>query len=246
MGLTEQELAEQVRQSPSLIHAIECGHRPALSPLLEELDRVLGAGGALEAAAEHLVGEKVAEFFADVANWEKTAVSVDSYENAVVPGLLQTEDYARAVLGASCPPMEDDAIDVQLQGRIERQKMLTRKPVALCSYVIEEWILQRPIGGKEVLRAQLERLLEYSAMRNVSIQIMPTQCMEHVGLDGPMLLLEMPDGRHHAYLETQAGGTPVNDPEQVRIFRQRYGIIRAQALTIADSGALIRKMAGEL
>ncbi|MGC0421550.1 helix-turn-helix domain-containing protein [Embleya sp. AB8] len=245
-GLTQERLAELVNQSPSLIHAIECGRRPALSPLLENLDRELDAGGALVDAAEYLVGEKVAESFVDTADLEKKCVAVDSLELSLVPGMLQTEDYMRALLRAGHPPLDDDDVEARVQGRVERQKLLTRKPTAICSYVIEEWVLHRPIGSRAILKAQLERLLECSAMRNVSIQLMPTQCMEHVGLDGPMLLLEMPDGQVTAHLEFQAGGMQVTDPEQVRVFRQRYGIIRAQALTIADSTALIRKVAGEL
>lgn len=246
-GLSLQELADAVGQSSSLIHAIECGRRPALSPLLEDLDRELDTGGALSVAAESLLGEKVvAEFFADTAEWEKDCVSVDSYQNALLPGMLQTEEYARAVLGVGCPPLEDDEIEAQAHGRLDRQKLLTRRPTALCSYVIEQAVLDRPIGGRDVLRAQLRRLLELGAMRNVSIQIMPTSCQEHVGLDGPMLLLEMPDGKHHAYIESQAGGEAIADPDQIRILRQRYGIIRAQALTIADSRVLIEKLAGEV
>ncbi|MFE2869167.1 helix-turn-helix domain-containing protein [Embleya sp. NPDC059259] len=246
-GLTQQELADAVAQSLSLIHAIECGRRPALTPLLVDLDRELATDGALQAAAACLVGEKaVAEFFADTAEWERNCVSVDSYQNALVPGMLQTEDYARAVLGAGCPPLEDDDIDIQVHARLDRQKLLTRRPTALCSYVVEESVLHRPIGGRDVLKGQLTRLLELGALRNVSIQIMLTACQEHVGLDGPMLLLEMPDGVHHAYIESQAGGEVVAGLEQIRVLRQRYGIIRAQALTIADSRALIEKRGGEL
>lgn len=245
-GLTQEQLAKLVNQSASLIHAIECGRRPALSPLLEQLDRELDASGSLMDAAGYLVGEKVAESFVETAELEKQCVAADSFQLSLIPGLLQTEDYMRALLRAARPPLEDDDIEARVQGRIERQKLLTRKPTAICSYVIEEQVLKRPIGSKAILKAQLTRLLECSVMRNVSIQLMPTQCMEHVGLDGPMLLLEMPNGQVIAHLESQAGGAQVTDPELVRVLRQRYGIIRAQALTMADSTALIRKMAGEL
>lgn len=246
LALTQGELGDRVGQSAALIHAIECGRRPALSPLLEQLDEELQAGGALVVAAEGLVGVPVAEFFADVADWEAECVSVDSFENSVLPGLLQTPDYARAVLKAGCPPLSDDEIEQQVSGRIDRQDLLTRQPTVLCGYVIEEWVLRRPIGGEAVLKAQLERLMEYMAMRNVSIQIMKTRTVEHVGLDGPMLLLDMPTGVQYAYIPHQAGGTAITDPEQVRSLRQRYGIIRAQASSTTASLALVKQIAGEL
>ncbi|MFI1377817.1 helix-turn-helix domain-containing protein [Embleya sp. NPDC020886] len=244
--LTVEELGKLIGQAPSTVRAFESGNRPVLPPTVARLDEVLSTGGALATSAEYLAGEKVADFFADTAAVEAECLGLDSFESSVIPGLLQTEAYARAVISSRRPPLDEDEIEQRVEGRLSRQILLTRKPAAALSFIIDEWVLRRPIGGDAVFKDQLYRLLECANMRTVTLQVMPTRCVEHAGLDGPILVLEMADGQYCAYTESQGDGAVIADPERVRIFRHRYAIIRAQAKSIEKSRKLIAEIAGEL
>ncbi len=207
---------------------------------------MLDAKGALRAAAPHLKWTRLPAWFGEYAKREQEAVSVWSYDTHVIKGLVQTEDYARAVLSAYVPVLEEDEIERQVRTRMERQALLTRKPAVSLAMVIEECVLRRPVGGKAILRAQLERLLELSEMRNVSIQIMPTHYETHAGFDGPFTLLETPESQWVAYVEGQSTGTVFDDRKEVSRFQDRYGMIRTQALVPKDSVRLIEEMIREL
>jgi hypothetical protein len=110
------------------------------------------------------------------------------------------------------------------------------------SFVLEEAVLQRPIGGTEVLRGQLEHLLIISENPNVEIQVMPTWATDHAGVDGPFTLMVPDGGDQVAYLESQGNGRVLTDREAIRGIAARYGIIRAQALSPAESGRLIEQL----
>jgi hypothetical protein len=195
----------------------------------------LGAKGLLMAGTQFLLKARYPTWFVDFTLLEAEAVSMYLYSNHVIPGVLQTEDYARAVISARCPPLDDEEIESRVAARLERQGLLIRKPSPVLGFVIEEVVVRRPIGGKGVLRAQLARLLECATMRNVTLQVMPSLRETHTGLDGPLVLLETADGKNLAYVEGQGGSILVSDPKQVGTLSQRYGVIRAQALNPEES-----------
>lgn len=246
-GMTQAEVAELVDgYGLPMLKAVEQGIRAAKPDLIAQIDRITGADGALLAGAEHIAEVNYPAGFGEQANLERDCIWLHSYIPNAIPGLLQTEAYARAIINLHTPTHDDDEVDRLVRARIERQELLTRRPPATLSFVMEEHSLRRPIGGRTVLREQLHRILEIAALRNVSIQIMPTAVDEHAGLDGPMVLLETAKRRTLAYIEGQLGGTHVADPEEVSVLVQRYGIIRAQALTKGQSADLIKTIAGEL
>jgi transcriptional regulator with XRE-family HTH domain len=246
-GMTQAELAEAVDGvGLAMIKAVEQGVRAARPDLIVQIDQVTGADGALLAGAEHIAQTNYPAGFGEQTNLERDCIWLHSYVPNTIPGLLQTEDYARAVISASTPALDDDDVERLVRGRIDRQDLLTRRPPANLSFVIEEHTLRRPLGGRPVLRQQLQRLVDVSALRNVSIQVMPTDVDEHTGLDGPIVLLETAKRRTLAYVEGQLGGEHVADPEEVSTLAQRYGIIRSQALTKGQSADFIKQIAGEL
>jgi hypothetical protein len=126
--------------------------------------------------------------------------------------------------------------------RLARHKLFDRRPSPVLSFVLEEAVLQRPIGGAKVLRGQLEHLLLVSGNPNVEIQVMPTRATDHAGVDGPFTLMVPEGGEQVAYLESQGNGQVITDREAVRGIAARYGIIRAQALSPAASGRLIEQL----
>lgn len=245
--LTQAELAALVDgYGLPMLKAVEQGNRAARPDLIAQIDRITGADGALLAGSEHIAEVNYPAGFGEHTGLERECLWLHSYEPNTIPGILQTEDYARAVINAYTPSIEDDEVERLVKARIERQELFTRRPPATLSFVIEAHSLRRPIGGPKVLRVQLARLLEVAALRHVTIQVMPTDVQEHTGLDGPIVLLETAKRRTLAYVEGQLGGVHVADPEEVGVLAQRYGIIRGQALTKAQSAEYIEKILGEL
>jgi transcriptional regulator with XRE-family HTH domain len=245
--MTQAEVAELVDgYSLAMIKAVEQGIRAAKPDLIAQIDRIVGAEGALLAGSEHIAEANYPTGFGEQANLERDCVWLHSYEPNTIPGILQSEAFARAVINAHTPTIDDDEVERLVRARIERQQLFGRRPPANLSFVVEEHVLRRPVGGPEVLRAQLALLLEVSALRHISIQVMPTDVQEHTGLDGPITLLETARRRILGYVEGQLGGVHVADPEEVSVLTQRYGIIRSQALTKTQSADLIKKIVGEL
>jgi transcriptional regulator with XRE-family HTH domain len=244
-GLTRAELGARVGYSEATVASVEQGRRIPQQEFIDQADEALGAGGILRAGAPFLVQARYPAWFQDFALLEADAVSLYSYENQVMPGILQTEQYARAVFATNCPPLEDDELERRVEARLDRQRLLTRKPVAVLGFVIEEVVVRRPLGGRAVLNGQLSRLLELAGRRNVSVQVMPSLREAHGGLSGPMVLLDTPERRNLAYVEGQSGSFLVSERDEVGTLAQRYGIIRAQALNPEESLRLIEQVAGE-
>ncbi|MFG3148367.1 helix-turn-helix transcriptional regulator [Streptomyces sp. M41(2017)] len=250
-GLTQKELGTALGYGPDLISAMERGVRITRPEFLERADEVLEAGGLLRAAADPVTKAmrkartRHPEWYRSYAALEGEAVSLYDYSTMGVLGLLQTEEYARAVFTQRHPPLDEGTIQQRVADRLSRQQVFERWPPPECSFVMEEAVLQRPIGGAEVHVEQLRKLLHIGSMRNVQLQVMPTGRHEHPSLDSSFTLLT-PKGREQvAYLEAHAYPRLITEREEVRILASRYGIIRAQALTPDASLALIEKMLGE-
>ncbi|WP_309051195.1 helix-turn-helix transcriptional regulator [Streptomyces sp.] len=243
-GFTQQELADAVGYSCEQVASIEQERRPAKTAFTEAAERVLGAGEVLAELQEDVDRAKLPKFFQDFASIEAEAVSRFTYDPLVVPGLLQTPEYARALLCCHCPPMDDEIIDQRLEARLERQKRLTRSPAIEISFVIGEGVLRCPVGGADVLRTQLQRLLDRSEMRNVEIQVLPISHGAHAGLHGPMVLLETTSHQQVAYFESHGEGVVITDPNKVSQFGLRYGKLRTQALNGMESARFIERLLG--
>jgi transcriptional regulator with XRE-family HTH domain len=244
-GLTQQALADAVGYSYEQVASIEQGRRPAKAAFTEAAERVLNAGGVLAVLQADVDRAKLPAFFQDFALIEAEAVSRFSYDPLLVPGLLQTEEYARALFTAHCPPLPDEMIEQHIEARISRQRVLTKTPPVDLSFIIGESVLLNAVGGRDVMRTQLDHLLQAGAQRNVEIQVMPAATGFHPGLNGPMVLLETLEHRQVGYFESQGIGLVVTDPGKVSTFGLRYGKLRSQALNADESVRLIERLAGE-
>ncbi|MFI1177750.1 helix-turn-helix domain-containing protein [Streptomyces melanogenes] len=250
-GLTQRELGRLVGYTESQISSIERGVRVPQPDFLEKADKLLNAGGLLLAVKKSIEKAQAKArvrhpgWFRDYAKAEAEAVSLHDYSTMAIPGLLQTEDYARAVFTNRRPLLDDATIEKRVADRLARQQIFDRWPAPTFSFVIEESVLQRPVGGRAVQQNQLRHLLRVGRLRTVELQVMPTEREEHPGLGGPFILLT-PKGRQPvAYTEIYGHPRLITDPEEARVFIERYGIIRAQALTPRESLSLIEKMLGE-
>ncbi|MFJ2670734.1 Scr1 family TA system antitoxin-like transcriptional regulator [Streptomyces sp. NPDC087525] len=244
-GLSQQELAEAVGYSCDQVASIEQGRRPAKSAFTDAAEVVLKAGGTLAVLQDDVDLAKLPAFFQDFALIETEAVSRFSSDPLLIPGLLQTEDYARALFSAHCPPLSDEIIEQHVEARISRQKLLTRTPMVETCFIIGEQALTSMAGSADVVKAQLEHLLKQGTMRNIEIQVMPSGGGFHLGLNGPVVIMETLQHRQVGYIESQGVGLVVTDAAKVSGFALRHGRLRAQALNVEESACLIERMAGE-
>lgn len=245
-GVSREQLGEESGYSPDMVCAVEQGNRMPPVSVIRAAEDLCGAGPFLRDAADKIVVNKFPDWFEEYVQYEADAVCLGLYENHVVPGLFQTEEYARAVFLNEYPRLDEDEVEQRLAARMARQALLSRTPLPMISAVIEEVTLHRWIGGREVMRGQIARLVEIAEMRHVEVQVMPTRCESHTGLAGPMYLVETADQLRLAYSEAQEGSVLISDPKVVGMVNQRYAMLRSQALTPEDSLSLLRTTLGEV
>ncbi|MER7621575.1 helix-turn-helix transcriptional regulator [Streptomyces sp. NPDC126503] len=246
-GLTQEQFAPLVGYSVPMIASIEQGRRLPSKDFVARAEEVLDAFGVIKAAAKHLTRKAgLAKWFEGWAGLEPLAVTLYTFENRLVPGLFQTPAYARTLFEEQIPAMGDDKIESNLVARVERTRILMERPETIFSFIIEEHVLRRQIGGAEVMREQLDHILALCERRNIDIQIMPQSRGHHAGLDGPLRLLETEENTWYAYCEGQETGQLISDPKVVSILQQRYARMRAQALSVEASVSLLREIRGAL
>lgn len=173
-------------------------------------------------------------------------MSLCTYECRLVPGLLQSEGYARAVFEGTIPVITDEELEILLAVRMERQRMLYERPTVPFNFIVEEHVFLRRFGDVEQMRAMLDHVLERRAPRNVTLQIVPLEAGLHACLDGPVQLLATPERRRLAYSEGQQNGRPIGEPKEVSLLYQRYDKLRSQALNPEDSRGLLERLRGAL
>ncbi|WSY97040.1 helix-turn-helix domain-containing protein [Streptomyces sp. NBC_00873] len=249
-GFSREEFGDLVRFSKHTVASIEQGRRMPDRDFVERAEAALGNTGALRKAAPHLTRQAgLASWFRQWARVETTAISLYTYECRVVPGLLQTEAYARAV-SLDVPPLPDpEELEDRIAARLARQELLavTRKPPTAFSFIVEQAVLERWTGGEAVTRELYDHLAELLASNwNVELQIMPTRRPSHAGMDGPMQLAETPDNRWFAYSEGQQNGRLIANAKEISLLQQRYAKLRSQALTPEDSLGLLKRLRGAL
>ncbi|MCH6163475.1 helix-turn-helix domain-containing protein [Streptomyces marispadix] len=246
-GLTQEELAPLVSYSPTSIASFEQGRRFPQPEFVEKVEQVLDAFGALRGAARHLSRQPgLAKWFRQWARLEAEAISLSTYECRLIPGLLQTEAYARTLFVNQLPPMDDVQIDANWAARAERKRLLTERPNTAYSFILEEHLFLRRTGGVGVTRELIDHVLEIAGLRNVEVQVMPLVRENHAGLAGPMQLLETPDNKCFGYNEGQETGQFVSDPKVLSVLQLRYARMRSQALSLEDSLSLLKRLRGAL
>ncbi|MFJ2241514.1 helix-turn-helix domain-containing protein [Streptomyces sp. NPDC087859] len=251
-GLTQKEFGKLLGYGSDMISAMERGVRVIRPEILEQADEILDAGGLLKEAVPEVreamtkVRTRHPEWYRSYAGLEAEAVELHFYANNGIPGLLQTEDHAHVVFAKRRPFLDEVTIERRVADRLSRQQVFERRPAPIVSYVLEEVVLDRPIGGSRVHADQLRRLLSVGQLQNVEIQVMPTAVEEHPNPGSGFNLL-VPKGHGQvAYTESQGYPRLITDPEEVRKIADRYGIMRAMALSPSETRKLIEQKLEEL
>ncbi|MEU9395602.1 helix-turn-helix transcriptional regulator [Streptomyces sp. NPDC048324] len=245
VGMRAADFGRAVGYGEDLVYKIEGGKRIPRQEYLDRADEVLGAGGLISAMKEDVSKVRYPKKVRELAKLEAQAVELGVYVGLSLHGLLQTPEHARALFEAWQPTYSAEDVEVSVAARMARKSIFERSPAPALSFVQEEATLRRPVGGTMVWRRQLEHLLEVGRLRNVALQVMPTNSDAHPGMDGRIEVLKFPDGTGVGRSDGAYSGRPTTDPKHLRILELRYGTIRAQALTPRESLAFIEQLLGE-
>jgi transcriptional regulator with XRE-family HTH domain len=240
-NLTQRQLGLAVHITDSMIAHIEAARRPPSREFNMAADMALEAEGALLRLWPLVSRSGLPQWFRHYAELEANAIRIYTYQSQLVHGLLQTADYARAVLRTA----GEEHLDERVASRLERQLILDREKPPHVWAVLDEAVLHRPIGGKEVMRRQLAHLLSITRRPRVNLQILPFSVGTHAGLRGSFTVLRFGETADVAYSEGYNSGITTIDPEEVAARSLHYDLIHAAAPAVEESAELIARVMEE-
>lgn len=241
-NVSREALATAANYAPETVSSMERGVRMPSPRLLDIADELCGAQGMLSAAKEYVRRERYSARAVDFIEREREATSLWTYEVALVPGLLQTRAYAQALIDNRIPPLDEETVEERVAARMERQAILTEpKPPVGLSFVLYEAALRSPLVDK----AQLQRLLEVSRLRNVVLQVLPFGQAFSDALMGPMVLVEAQDHERFAFMEGAFASELSAEPGVVSRVTERLSMIRTRALDPDESARFIKRMVNQ-
>jgi transcriptional regulator with XRE-family HTH domain len=256
-GLTIEKVAEDLECSSSKISRIETAQVTATPRDVRDMLEIYQVHGQQREELLRVAREARQKGwwqayrdlpYSAVADLETEASSIRMYSALLVPGLLQTEDYAKALLRAIRFDLEPAGIQHRLELRMTRQSLLTREDPPALWVVLDEAVLHRLVGGRQVMRAQLQRLADAVTLPSVTVQVLPFGAGAHPGLDGPFTIIGFPDraDRDVVYIENVTSDAYIEDTDATRRYASIFDHLLATARSPADSAELFAKVAKEL
>ncbi len=245
LGWTQVETGDRIGYSDKLVSSVETCNRTPTLEFARACDRVTGAPGTFERRWEDISKESFPPWFALVPGLESKAKKIHEWDMRCLPGQLQTEDYARSVMRACSPGDADDVIERDVAARMRRQDVLKREHPPSAWFIICESVLRRVFGSPEIMRAQLDNLIELAGRPGITIQILPSSAPDYAGAGGPMKIFELPDGHRAVYVEGCEVGRVIEASGDVDSLTTRFDLLRASALSRGDSIRLMRKIRSE-
>jgi len=255
-GITIDVAADRIGCSKSKGSRIETGHNSATPKDVQEMLEVYGVK---DTAAEELV--QIAREARQEGWWhpfttvltgafvglEAAAKRVRAYEQQVVPGLLQTEHYAKAMLYDARPDIDELEAERRVRVRMQRQSLLSQDDPIELWVVLDEAVLSRPVGGDTVMRGQIARLVEATEMPNVTLQVLPFDAGAHAGMDGTFTILDFPDAQDPdvVFVENATGGLFLEKADELFKYHLIFRALHTVALSAEESAALLAKLAKE-
>lgn len=251
-GLTVEQAADRLLFSMSKLSRMETGHGVATPRDIRDLCDLYGVtDGAqrdhmMQLAAE---GKQQAWWqsydlgYATYVGLEAEAVSISAFQSSVVHGLLQTADYARAGHEVAMPRLAPDQIDMQIEAKLTRQRILERGHPPRVAVVLDEAALCRMTGGRRVMAAQLAKILEVSALPNVMVQVLPFELGAHPALESNFTILDLPNqALDVVFVEGLIGSTYLERAEDLKRSREVFRKLQSMALNPKDTAGLIAKI----
>lgn len=241
-GLSQEEFGNKINYSASMISAVEIGTRPLDAPFLARVDEVLGTGDLLVQLLKIALRDGEPSWFRPWREAEQEAKLLRTFQPNLVPGLLQTVSYARAVI-LSGKPLTPEEVDRRVAARLERQAILTSKQPAQLIAVLDAAVLHRMVGNTAVMIEQLEHLLAVAELPHIDLHVVPAEIGVHVGLNGPFVLAGFDGGGWVAYLDNQLRGQVITHGDDVASLQETWERIRSEALPHRQSINLIKEVA---
>jgi transcriptional regulator with XRE-family HTH domain len=245
-GLSRAELARRICKSLSLVQAIELGQRAATPEVTADIEEALQTGGALKQLRDEMasgLGYQVfPAWFQDWAIKEAEAATLRWYEPLLVPGLLQTEDYARAIFSTRFRVTADE-IDERAAARKQRQEILTQQNPPSFWVILDEWVLRREIGRRHLMCEQVNRLVAAASEPHIVIEVIPAGAGAHEGLTGAFAIADFEETASVGYQEGALRGQPVDEPSDVATLDLTWDMLRGQTLPRSASLALMEEVA---
>ena len=259
-GLSREEVARQLEWSTSTVFRIETGRsrpQPGNVRVLLDLYGVTGAerDGLIQLAREarqpgwwHSFRDVLPNPYEVYIGLESGAASIRNFEPTVIPGLLQTEEYARKMFRNGPRELDQDEIERRVQVRLERQRILAREDRPRLWAVIDEAVIRRIVGDPEVMRGQLRHLVECADQGKTTLQVVPFRAGAHAGTTGPFVILDFPEPTDPAvvYVETLAGDIYLEERTDVTRYTIAFDRLLAAALHPDDSVRLVEQAADAL
>ncbi|MEU9775895.1 MULTISPECIES: helix-turn-helix transcriptional regulator [unclassified Streptomyces] len=242
-GLTQEQLGERVFCSGTYIGMFESADRRPQQDLSRILDDLFDSGEHLQRLCRLARTSKVADYFADAADLERRARTISEYAPVLVPGLLQTEDYARAITRTTMRFSSPERVEDLVRGRMERQGVLEGPAHPLLWAIIHESALRPPLGGRAAMSEQLLHIAELAERTHVVVQILTYESMAEAFIETMLSLMSFEEEPAVVYLEGGGSGRLIDDPALVERHMRSYDLVRAAALSPAASVTMLRSLA---
>jgi transcriptional regulator with XRE-family HTH domain len=258
-GMTQEDVAERTGKDRSTLYRLESAlQRPQRSTLIQLMD-IYGVEDPHRGELLTLLKEsaqrgwvqpyrsELPEVYSDYIGFEDEARSISNYESLFVPGLLQTEDYARAVIKGTLPHATTEEVENRLSARMARQTLLTRNDPPRLWAIMDEAAARRQVGGRKIMAAQLGKLREAASLPNVTIQVIPFEAGAHPGMHGSFIALDFPDPADQSivYVESMAGDLFLEEETEISRYIVVFEHLRAAALRPDESLSLLAAVADQ-
>ncbi|WP_245929306.1 helix-turn-helix domain-containing protein [Murinocardiopsis flavida] len=237
---SQRDIGVAAQVSGQLAGAIERGERYPSKEFAEQADQMLQGDGILIDLWERLHNDSYPHFIGELVDAEPLAVIIRAYEPQLIPGLLQTEGYARATLTAGNSRAPVEVVERLVVGRMKRQNIWNKRNPAHMIAIVDETVIRRPIGPAGVMSSQIGRFLDMIEQRILKLLVIPTGRGQHPGLTGPFTLLSLTDGRDLVYVEDALSGRMVHTPGAVRAMVLQFGDLQEVALSPDESHRLLK------
>jgi transcriptional regulator with XRE-family HTH domain len=247
-GLSQEQLGQRVGYSGAQVGKVETGERAPSQEFAQHCDQALPGAGGLFLRIYHLARRwdgGYPSWFVEWVQAEGRAITLHTWEPLLIPGLVQTPEYARALFQAWRSARTDAELDQLVSARIERQLIFERPNPPSLWAVIDEGVLTRCVGSPQTMRDQLAHLLDVSDRLRITVQVVPAGAGAHAGLLGAFAIAGFGDAPGLVYLESPDQGQTTQRSSVVVKVSETFDTLRAEALPRGASRDLIRKVAEE-
>ena len=250
-GLTVEQVADRLLCSPSKVSRMETGQGGATARDVRDLCDLYGVTDPAERdrmttlareGKRPAVWQRYELAYARYAELEQEALAISAFQSSVVHGLLHTADYARAQHESSMPRLDPDHINLQIEAKLARQRILTQANPPTFAVVLDEAALHRLVGGRQVMAGQLAKILDASALPNITVQVLPFELGAHPALEANFTILQLPDPTPGVvFVEGMIGSTYPDRPEDLKKYYDVFNKLQSIALSPKDTSDLIVK-----